>query len=75
LLHRVLSGLPLALFAPAAFAPLPVFLLLLLLMLIIILLAEKKPTLDEVEVMMHVRGYEDDADDVYLIDFEAVRNG
>jgi hypothetical protein len=52
----------LALFAPAAFAPLPVFLLplllllLLLLMFIIILLAEKKPTLDEVEVMMHVRG-------------------
>jgi hypothetical protein len=49
--------LALALFAPAAFAPLPVFLLpLLLLMFIIILLAEKKPTLDEVEVMMHVRG-------------------
>jgi hypothetical protein len=41
------------------FAPLPVFLLLLLLlllMLIVILLTEKKPTLDEVEVMMHVRG-------------------
>jgi hypothetical protein len=47
----------LALFAPAAFAPLPVFLLLLLLlMLIVILLTEKKPTLDVVEVMMHVRG-------------------
>jgi hypothetical protein len=47
----------LALLAPAASAPLPVFLLLLLLlMLIVILLTEKKPTLDEVEVMMHVRG-------------------
>ncbi len=58
LLHCVLSGLPLALLAPAASAPLPVFLLLLLLlMLIVILLTEKKPTLDEVEVMMHVRGW------------------
>jgi hypothetical protein len=48
----------LALFAPAAFAPLPalLLLLLLLLMLVEILLTEKKPTLDEVEVMMHVRG-------------------